>query len=163
MLELLLSTEHLSLCILAQALRLRVHGVLGRRQQRDSRRLQIILNKSCTLPALFPDSWCERTPRWPEGQLHLAKKKPLKDHLRNLQVLVRTSLSVPCAEVVASPETCRKEKRISLAEAVSCRQKALLGSRLPALPLLVQTIAEYCSSSFLSQCTTWATAVFLGF
>lgn len=91
--------------------------------------LQIILNKSCTLPALFPDSWCERTPSWPEGQLHLAKKKPLKDHLRNLQVLVRTSLSVPCAEVVASPETCRKENQFSR----SCFRQAegLAGKQAP--------------------------------
>lgn len=45
--------------------------------QRKSVSLQITLNKSCTLPALFPDSWCETTPRWPEGQLSLAKTQKI--------------------------------------------------------------------------------------
>lgn len=47
--------------------------------------------------------------------------------------------------------------------AVSGRQEALLGSSQSALPLIVHPTAECVSSSFLSQCTSWAAALFPGF
>lgn len=39
--------------------------------------LQITLNKACTLPALFPDSWCETTPKMARGPAESSKDQKI--------------------------------------------------------------------------------------